>query len=769
MTQTRKERIAFNVETSRVLEILTSEIYDSPTAFLRENVQNAYDAILMRCTAQNTPVADRSIEITVEPSRLIVRDDGIGMSEDVLKNNFWKAGSSGKKTELAQRSGVIGTFGIGAMANFGVCTSLRVETRHISSSDTIISFVQRDDLRIAEDCIDLERVSDERDAGTLIVADLDPSYTIDEISACNYLRQYVRFLPVPVIVNGTIISQEAYENTVSGRAEGFERISSRQVTNSKFTATLDVSVDNRSRLLVRVTDILLHGNPVGGEVFFAQDGGSTFAFRNAFGLAPVPIPGQYGLAGIVNLDILNPTAGREALSRDSIQHIADLVSLIEAEASVDIAGTDAADGNQQFQQYILSHNLIHLAHRVGISVLPKDEMIVLGAVRDYEPDKSKHYYAGRDSTVLNRFASQQANLFHVSQANPRRGLQTRFLTEVTRLEQVPERTLVDRISPTELTLEEAVFLAQLRWVLLDDYLMPEVDVVFATISHGVSVYVEMDGNERYIAIARDLPAAAIVIDCYKTARDVFDGFVKDFVRQHIYPNIREYVPSSTRQGSEALYRRLMANKELYQLEEGDYGSIEAVLAEYMSGEAGFTEVLKAARNRASGHRQEVTNEQTGSVEEELPDIIESPALSPSPNDSGAIPPILRSDIFSQKKVLTVASEYPGLNDFRMFLAVSDRLVRREGEFLHQPHTTRIMWGAHRIIYVFTDATGGISLYYDIDLKTPLEAQNTGGEMFSTTTIVTKNRIYVPVPLALEPSFQVVAGTKEFYVNFNTIP
>ena len=752
MIQTRKERIAFNVETSRVLEILTSEIYDSPTAFLRENVQNAYDAILMRCTAQNIPVAGRSIEITVEPSRLIVRDDGIGMSEDVLKNNFWKAGSSGKKTELAQRSGVIGTFGIGAMANFGVCTSLRVETRHIGSSDTIISSVQRDDLRIAEDCIDLERVTDERDAGTLIVADLEPSYIVDEISACNYLRQYVRFLPVPVTVNGTIITQEAYENTVSGRTEGFERIASRQVTNSKFTATLDVSVDSRSRLLVRVTDILLHGNPVGGEVFFVQEGGSTFAFRNAFGLAPVPVPGQYGLAGIVNLDILNPTAGREALSPDSIQHIADLVSLIEAEASVDIAGTDAADGNQQFQQYILSHNLIHLAHRVGISVLPKDEMI-----------------SGRDSTVLNRFASEQANLFHVSQANPRRGLQARFLTEVTRLEQVPERTLVDRIPPAELTLEEAVFLAQLRWVLLDDYLMPEVDVAFATISHGVSVYVEMDGNERYIAIARDLPAAAIVIDCYKTARDVFDGFVKDFVRQHIYPNIREYVPSSTRQGSEALYRRLMANKELYQLEEGDYGSVEAVLAEYMSGEAGFTEVLKAARNRASGHRQEVTNEQTGSVEEELPDIIESPALSPSPNDSGAIPPILRSDIFSQKKVLTVASESPGLNDFRMFLAVSDRLVRREGEFLHQPHTTRIMWGAHRIIYVFTDATGGISLYYDIDLKTPLEAQNTGGEMFSTTTIVTKNRIYVPVPRALEPSFQVVAGTKEFYVNFNTIP
>ena len=51
MNERVKERIAFDVETERILQILSSEIYDSPKAFLRENVQNAYDAILMRCTA----------------------------------------------------------------------------------------------------------------------------------------------------------------------------------------------------------------------------------------------------------------------------------------------------------------------------------------------------------------------------------------------------------------------------------------------------------------------------------------------------------------------------------------------------------------------------------------------------------------------------------------------------------------------------------------------------------------------------------------------
>ena len=66
MSAGAKERIAFDVETSRILQILSSEIYDSPKAFLRENLQNAYDAILMRCTVEGTPLSERRIDVTVE-------------------------------------------------------------------------------------------------------------------------------------------------------------------------------------------------------------------------------------------------------------------------------------------------------------------------------------------------------------------------------------------------------------------------------------------------------------------------------------------------------------------------------------------------------------------------------------------------------------------------------------------------------------------------------------------------------------------------------
>ena len=352
MTTRPKERIAFDVETERILQILSSEIYDSPKAFLRENVQNAYDAILMRCTAQKLPIANRRIQITVSDQRLSVSDDGIGMSEDVLRRNFWRAGSSGKRSDLAQRSGVIGTFGIGAMANFGVCSALQVESRSIESNVTLITGARRAELRIAQDCIDLERVEDDREPGTIVKADLDPAFAINEAQAREYLKQYVRFLPVPVYLNDEIISLEGFDDALGNAAIGFEEISCREISDGHLSGDLRTFVNANARVLVRLTNIALNQNLVAGEVLFVQGRGRTLGFRNLFGLAPIPTSGVYNFGGIVNVDILMPTAGREALSRDSIQFVANLMSLIEAEASKDIAETDSADRNQQFQQYI---------------------------------------------------------------------------------------------------------------------------------------------------------------------------------------------------------------------------------------------------------------------------------------------------------------------------------------------------------------------------------------------------------------------------------
>ena len=86
-----------------------------------------------------------------------------------------------------------------------------------------------------------------------------------------------------------------------------------------------------------------------------------------------------------------------------------------------------------------------------------------------------------------------------------------------------------------------MFLVRLRGVLLDEHLMPDVDAALAQISHGVAFQVEKKPNRSLeLSINRDMPAVKMVVERYRTAKDVFDGFVKDFAREHLYPQIRDH-------------------------------------------------------------------------------------------------------------------------------------------------------------------------------------------------------------------------------------
>lgn len=769
MSNVAQDKISFEVETSRVLDILSKEIYDSPLALLRENLQNAYDAILMRCTQENLPFDEGLIEVQVEPLQLIIADNGIGMTEDVLRNNFWKAGSSGKKTDLARKSGVIGTFGIGAMANFGVCTRLRVETRASGSDTTLVSTAERAKLSISQECIDLDRLKDQRPSGTKLIAELDSSNPLVLTKARDYLMQYVSFLPVKVLLNGELISQHSYADIATSKSAAKKY--SQGTTDGPYTATVDVNLDGDGRALVSMRDISVAGASVVGEVLLVQNGGQLMGLRNSFGLAPVPVGGHYELGGFANLSILEPTAGREALSRESIEHVNRLVRMAETSISDALADDDVADRNTSFMQHIMSQGKINLAGRVTIQVLPDDKLVSMGQVKDRYKDKKLYYYAGRDQTILQTFASDRACVLHISRENPRRKLQLRYLREILQIEEVPDRPTITReFSPADLVLPEASFLARLLSVLTDFYLLPDADLAFADISHGVTAVVSEESGLVRIRIARESPAVLAVLKTYISAREVFDGFVKDFARNHLYERIAPYMPSSTRQGVDALVKLLQKNRELYRYDDSELGDLEPLLGDFLGGKKSLGEVIATVRSTSRPHTQRVSSEQVGSLEQAMPDVVESPVI-PEKQEGEEYEPrpsIMRENLKCNSKILVTSNSYPQLNGFGLFLGLSDRLVKREGEFFRYPHTTKVIWAGHRVIFIFREATGVVTLYYDIELREPLAKETAGGGMFPTTTLVTKNRIYVPVPAALEPAFRITKGTKEFYVWFDSI-
>jgi molecular chaperone HtpG len=764
--------IVFQVETNRILQILASEIYDSPLALLRENLQNAYDAVRMRFASSGTLIEGGRIDIRIDSNKISISDNGVGMTEDVLRENFWKAGASGKRSDDARRAGVVGTFGIGAMANFGVCTRLTVETRCEGSEEVLRSIAERDSLKIAEECIRLERILVlERDIGTTVTAILDNEHPISPDQALNYLKPYVGFLQVPVYFNDNLISRNPIESQLPIAGRSFAQLGVKNLNDNLYSGSFDVRADTNGQILVFVTNIALGGNAIEGSMALVQVGGQLMGLRSFFGLAPIPATGYYQFGGFANLSFLQPTAGREALSRESIEQVSHLVNLAERAASELLATTTGADKNNAFLQWLISHNRYDLANMVSIHVLPENIDIPLGDVETYIGARTTQYYLGNDREILSTFANESSYLLHVAQSNPRRQVQLHYITNILKIPLVPDSAqITHEYKGADLTRREASVLIRIASILRDDYLISDIELVLSDISHGVTVLPEKHGEQLKIYIARSSPLLPPLLEFYDNAYELFAQFMKDFVRVHIYPRIQQFVPSSTRDGVDALRKMLQRNRELYSYEDTELGDLEGVLGEYLSGSVSLVQVLHQASARAKPQTQSVSSDQVGSVENEVPGIAESPVTQPAEAglEFSPCPPIIRDSVSSDMKILTTTEKYPLLNNFTMLLGLSDRLMRTEAEFFRTPHTTRILWGGHRVVYIFTEATGRLSLYYDIELRKPIEHTKASGGMFPTTTLITKKRIFVPIPDMLAEEFTIAAGPKEFFVRFDVL-
>ena len=138
----------FKAESKRLLDLMINSIYTHKEIFLRELISNASDAIdkLYYKTLQDGDTGlnrdDFAISLTLEKDnrRLIIEDNGCGMTKDELEKNLGtiaKSGSLDFKKENEQKDGVeiIGQFGVGFYAAFMVAKHVTVESRAYGSDE----------------------------------------------------------------------------------------------------------------------------------------------------------------------------------------------------------------------------------------------------------------------------------------------------------------------------------------------------------------------------------------------------------------------------------------------------------------------------------------------------------------------------------------------------------------------------------------------------------------------------------------------------------
>jgi molecular chaperone HtpG len=767
------EKIRFQIEIKRVLDVLSKEIYDSPFALLRENVQNAYDAILMRAEFSGgkwSAQKDGHIRVVIDNGKIIISDNGIGMSEITLKENYWKAGSSGKRTDLAIKSGVVGTFGIGAMANFGVCTRLQIETESLETKEKIVSEVERENLSLTEDCIKIEKITPIGEYGTTITIVLDPKSNIAINQAQGYLSSYVQYLPVKVELNGKNISQNSIEARYRDDNASIQKNWS-QYEFGGIKGDILIQCNEISRVSAIVSDLSISGEKILGKIHLQQEAGPLWGFRSFFGLAPIPINLYYSFGGAVNLSIISPTAGREALSRESVELTQRLIQLVEICATKTLAELDLCNKSTPFMSHILSSGDIALAAKLKVRIEP-DQELSLGELKEFSQRRDYNFYQGHDETIIRAYGTPATLLVILARSNPRRQIESQFIHQFCRVNTVDDAPkVIHTYFENQYSMEEVSFVIKTKNILEEDYALRNVEIKFSDISHNLPLIVEPPKNGQIkIFIQRQHHSIQPILRCYSESYDIFYGIIKDYIRVYIYPRVQSWVPSSTREGADALLKILRQKRELYEIRYEDV-EFTSIFSDLVAGKITIEEVFNTAKNFSKIQPQEIKQQNIGKLENEIPNLVESPVQKTS-EDSGPnfppLPAIMRADVETDKKLLEVDSRNPILNNFQMFLSLSDRAFKEESDFFIAPHTTRIIWGGHRIIYIFSHASGKISLYYDIEMFEDT-GDLAGGSIFPTTTIFTKRRIFIPVPENLKRFFELKEGKRSFYVRFDILP
>ncbi len=129
----------FKTESKRILDLMINSIYTNKEIFLRELISNASDAIDKLKFISLTDASARQdfkIDITIDSKnrKLIIEDNGIGMTEKDLEKNLGTIAQSGTlafKKENGDKTDeqLIGQFGVGFYSAFMVADKISVLTK----------------------------------------------------------------------------------------------------------------------------------------------------------------------------------------------------------------------------------------------------------------------------------------------------------------------------------------------------------------------------------------------------------------------------------------------------------------------------------------------------------------------------------------------------------------------------------------------------------------------------------------------------------------
>ena len=206
MSKTKK----FKTESKQLLHLMTHSIYTQKEIFLRELISNASDAIdkrhFLSLTHNEIPNTDYEIWLSLNKDErtIIIKDNGIGFTEEELVNNLGTIANSGSKAfkeKLEQNDvDIIGQFGVGFYSAFMVAHKVEVKTKspfaetgYMWSSDGISSY-KIDEVDVDEIGTEIKLYLNEDDTEN----ELDFSKFLDTYEIKQLVKKYSDYVRYPI-------------------------------------------------------------------------------------------------------------------------------------------------------------------------------------------------------------------------------------------------------------------------------------------------------------------------------------------------------------------------------------------------------------------------------------------------------------------------------------------------------------------------------------------------------------------------------------------
>ena len=723
---------AIGIEFDSVLRAISKQIYETPHAFLRENVQNAIDAVRIQALrdGKDAGEAEYTIEVVVDSGRVSVRDNGIGMSRKDLQGYFWTIGSSGKRGDEAREAGCVGMFGIGGFANFGVCDRLVVTSKDIGSTTGTATSLSAEEIARAGTAIPKVRIAESNDAdprGTLVVGALKEAPNVEQLKA--YLRDFVRYVPIDVRFNGECISHGRFE--ALDEQENLVPIGGtvRRWQSGDVVIFGRLWEDRGHTLVASVEKLVWRGTETSMKGRLRFESGLVDAFKRGFKLCATQVPTTIGVSGRLDCDLFIPTAGRDSLDSGTMTMLGQLAALLE-EVAVDVVleSPDRIAQHTRISRYISRRGLIEKMSNVAVRLADGTEA-TLGTIRHRASAGGVSVFFGtaRREALSQVMQAQGHIVVQLSSDRYRQAAERSYLVQycgAKAFDGVVECAEVYE----NLTMFERVFLSEVERNIVRSYEVKDFELIAGKLTEDIPTFVRERSGHGPVDVIVDVRHAEVTKLEGLGLNALVYSLISIFCRECIGPGLKKWSPSFFGDGALNLDLFAKRRSEIWVLVKDDIGVF-----------------------RKGGQREVVTQQ----------DVV---VINVANRDA------TQMDTQNPHRLLRIVDEDALTNLSGHYIRLPGWAFDAYGDLVLDCDTRGVVWTGNRVTFVASD---GVSAQFQYDIRLDeIVAVEIGGVMRAQGAFELKRPaqllfggLCLPIPMELT-RFLVPSGSEEICLDLH---